>query len=412
MDILLLILVLLVVTRIFAELAERVNLPAIVGELIAGVALGLLLQALQGPLPELWSATQSETYDSIVHLGMFFLMLLAGIRMEPLDFARSSKSAILVALGGMVVPVGAGIALGLIVLPDSSLKAVQCLFLGVALAITAVPVSVRIFLDLGELDSRVGKTVIAAALWDDLISLFLLAFLIAAIGGGNGGGFGIDAVLLLVGKVLLFFAVTIPLGLFVFPFVARYFKYLRFPEVDFSMLLIGALAYATFAEAMDMHFIIGAFLAGMFFHPESVDPKIYRRVEEQMSGITRGFLAPIFFVSVGLHLDFTALTASPLFLTTFVLIALASKFMGAGIPAYAVGLSRHESMMVGVGMSGRGAVELIVAGVALEAGLFLQPSPPPPIVQGMYSSIVIMALVTTLATPIILRWLAKSTRFE
>lgn len=131
-----------------------------------------------------------------------------------------------------------------------------------------------------------------------------------------------------------------------------------------------------------------------------------------MSGITRGFLAPIFFVSVGLHLDFTALTASPLFLTTFVLIALASKFMGAGIPAYAVGLSRHESMMVGVGMSGRGAVELIVAGVALEAGLFLQPSPPPPIVQGMYSSIVIMALVTTLATPIILRWLAKSTRFE
>lgn len=405
MDILFLILVLLVVTRVFAELAERVKLPAIVGELAAGVALGLLLRTFRDSMPGLWSATQSETYDSIVHLGMFFLMLLAGIRMEPLDFARTSRSAILVALGGMVVPVAAGIALGLLVLPDSSLKLVQSLFIGVALAITAVPVAIRIFMDLGELESRVGKTVIAAALWDDLLSLLLLAFLIAAMDNGSDGDFGAHAALLIVGKVVLFFTVTIPVGMFVFPFVGRYFKHLRFPEVDFSMLLIAALAYATFAEEMGIHFIIGAFLAGMFFHPQIVDPKIYRRVKDQMSGITRGFLAPIFFVSVGLHLDFSALTATPVFLTVMILIALASKFVGAGLPAYAVGLSRHESMMVGVGMSGRGAVELIVAGVALEAGLFLQPSPPHPLVQGLYSSIVIMALVTTLLTPIFLRWL-------
>lgn len=405
MDILFLILVLLVTTRVFAELAERVNLPAIVGELIAGVALGLLLQVFRDSMPGLWSATQSETYDSIVHLGMFFLMLLAGIHMEPLDLARTSKSAIFVALGGMVVPVAAGTALGFLLLPDSTLKLVQSLFLGVALAITAVPVAVRIFMDLGELETRVGKTVIAAALWDDLLSLFLLAFLITAIGTDSNVEFAPQAMLLIAGKVVLFFVVTIPVGVFVFPFVARYFKHLRFPEVDFSMLLIGALAYATFAEAMGMHFIIGAFLAGMFFHPQIVDPPIYRRVENQMSGITRGFLAPLFFVSVGLHLDFSALTATPVFLTVLIIIALGSKFIGAGLPAYAVGLSKHDSMMVGVGMSGRGAVELIVAGVALEAGLFLQPSPPPPLVQGLYSSIVIMALVTTLVTPIALRWL-------
>lgn len=410
MDILFLLLVLLVVTRTFAELAERINLPAITGELTAGVALGLLLQTFQGHLPGLWSATQSETYDSIVHLGMFFLMLLAGIRMEPLDFARTSRSAILVALGGMIVPLVAGIALGMIVLPESSLKLVQCLFLGTALAITAVPVAVRIFMDLGELNTRVGKTVIAAALLDDLISLFLLALLIAAM--GNGGEFilGAEDAALLFGKVLFFFAVTIPAGLFIFPLVSRYFKYLRFPEVDFSMLLIGALAYATFAEAMEMHFIVGAFLAGMFFHPQSVDPPVYRRVEEQMSGITRGFLAPIFFVSVGLQLDFSAITATPLFLTALIIVALASKFVGAGLPALAIGLSRRESMMVGVGMGGRGAVELIVAGVALEAGIFLQPSPTPPIVQSLYSAIVIMALITTLATPILLRQIMTSKR--
>ena len=171
------------------------------------------------------------------------------------------------------------------------------------------------------------------------------------------------------------------------------------------MLLIGALAYAFLAEKLDMHFIIGAFLAGMFFHPKVVDIEIYERVQQQMSGITRGFLAPLFFVSVGLHLDFSALTAAPAFVATLVVIALISKLVGAGLPAYWVGLSSREALMVGAGMSARGAVELIVAGVALQAGLFLQPSPPPPVVHSMYSSIVIMALVTTVLTPFMLRLL-------
>ena len=403
MNILYLILVLLVVTRVFAELAERINLPAIVGELVAGVALGLLLQRAPESLPVLCSATQSETYSSIVSLGMFFLMLLAGIRMEPLGFARTSKSAILIAVGGMLVPVGAGFALGLAVLPESSFKLVQSLFLGTALAITAVPVAVRIFMDLGQLDSQVGKTVIAAALWDDLLSLFLLALLIAAIGENQTGLFQSGAALLLLGKVSLFFAVTIPVGLFLFPLVGKYLRHLHFPEVDFSMLLIAALAYAVFAEMMALHFILGAFLAGMFFHSEVVDEDIYERVEQQMSGITSGFLAPIFFVSVGLNLDFSAIAQVPLFVTVLIAVAFASKLVGSGLPAYWLGLSRRESLMVGIGMSGRGAVELIVAGVALQAGLFLQPTPVPVIVNSLFSAVVIMALVTTVLTPVLLR---------
>ncbi len=129
MNILYLILVLLVVTRVFAELAERAGLPSIVGELVAGVALGIVLQYFYEPLQVLYSATQSASYTSIVSLGMFFLMLRAGILMEPLEFARSSKSAVVVAVGGMIIPVGAGMMLGLAVLPDSSIKLVQSLFL-------------------------------------------------------------------------------------------------------------------------------------------------------------------------------------------------------------------------------------------------------------------------------------------
>jgi len=398
-------LILLVVTRTFAELAERANLPALVGELVAGIFLGFVLQRFQGLAPTVWFAANSELFAGLAELGMFFLMLLAGIRMEPLDFAKSSKSAILIALGGMLVPVGAGFGLGILVLPDSPFKMAQCLFLGVALAVTAVPVAVRMFMDLGALDSRVGKAVIAAAIWDDVISLFLLALLLATIGSDGGGSFGLWYLLPVVGKVLLFFAVTLPVGLYLFPLVGRYFKHLSFPEVDFSMLLVAALAYGVFAEYMELHIIIGAFLAGMFFHPKIVDTEIYDRVEQQMSGLTRGLLAPIFFVSVGFHLDFSAVSQVPVFVITLTLLALASKVIGSGFPAYWAGFSKRESVLVGVGMSGRGAVELIIAGVALEAGLFLQPTPPGEIVQSLFSAIVIMAIVTTVATPIILRLL-------
>jgi len=404
-NILYLILVLLVVTRVFAELAERVRLPSIVGELVAGIALGIVLQLFDESLPVLRSAAQSESYTTIVDLGMFFLMLLAGILVEPLDFVKTSKSAILIAFGGMIVPVGAGVALGLAVLPDSSIKLVQSLFLGTALAITAVPVTFRIFMDFDALDSKAGKTVVAAALWDDLLSLFLLVLLIAMISNSSTVSHGSEGLFELIGKVSVFFAVTIPVGLYLFPILGRYFKYLHIPEVDFSMLLIAALAYAVFAEMMVLHFILGAFMAGMFFHPKVVDLEVYERVEKQMSGITHGFLAPIFFVSVGPHLDFSAISQVPGFVVALIFIALASKLIGSGMPAYWLGYSKREAAIIGVGMSGRGAVELIVAGVALEAGLFLQPSPVPIIVESLFSAVVIMALVTTVLTPILLRYL-------
>ena len=393
------------VTRVFGELAERAYLPALVGELIAGIFLGFLLAQYGSLAPSIWFAANSDIFAGLADLGMFFLMLLAGIRMEPLDFAKSSKSAVLIALGGMLLPVSAGFALGLFVLPESPFKIAQSLFLGVALAITAVPVAVRIFMDLGELESRVGKAVIAAALWDDVLSLFLMALLLAAISGETTGSFTAANLLPVIGHVLLFFAITIPIGLYVVPLIGKSFKYLSFPEVDFSMLLIGALAYAVLAEMLQLHMIIGAFLAGMFFHPKVVEKEIYDRVEQQMSGLTRGFLAPIFFVSVGFHLDFSSVYQVPGFVLALTGLALASKLIGSGIPAYWAGFSKRESLLVGVGMSGRGAVELIIAGVALEAGLFLHPDPPGLIVQSLFSAIVIMAIVTTVATPIVLRYL-------
>lgn len=406
MDVLYLILVLLSVTRMSSVIAVRARLPAIVGELAAGIIVGFLLQTFRDSAPSLWAATQGDTFAGLASLGMFFLMLLAGIRMEPLAFVQDSRMAALVAIGGILVPVVSGYGLGMWFLPDSDFRFAQCLFLGTALAITAVPVTIRIFMDLDQLHSKVARTVIAAALLDDLLGLFLLAFLLGVI--KNGGQLSPDvSILLLLGKTVLFFLVTIPVGLYVFPRVGRSMQYLKIPETHFSMLLIAALAYAVFAEMMGLHFIIGAFMAGMFFHPKVVDVEIYKRVEQQMSGITRGFLAPIFFVSVGFSLDLAAVYQVPLFVVMLILIAMLTKLVGAGLPALWKGYTWREATIVGVGMSGRGAVELIVAGVALRAGLFQQPSPPPPIVASLFSSVVMMAIVTTVLAPIVLRWLVR-----
>jgi Kef-type K+ transport system membrane component KefB len=405
LNVLLIVLILLVVTRTFGEVAERAQMPALVGELVAGILLGFVLQYFQHLTPSIWFAANSDIFNGLAELGMFFLMLLVGVRMEPLDFARSSRSAVLIAVGGIVLPLGAGFALGDLVLPESDYKNAQSLFIGVALAITAVPVTVRIFMDLGGLKSPVGKAVVAAALWDDVLGLFMMALLLAAISGEAAGSFSLSNLLPVLGKVLLYFAVTIPFGLYVFPLVVKYFRHLSFPEVDFSMLLIAALAYAVLAEFLGLHQIIGAFMAGMFFHPKVVERRVYDRVGQQMSGLTRGFLAPIFFVSVGFHLDFSSIAQAPGFVILLTGLAIVSKLVGSGIPAYWAGFSKHESLLVGIGMSGRGAVELVIAGVALEAGLFLQPDPPGAIVQSLFSAVVIMAIVTTVATPVALKLL-------
>lgn len=401
MEVFFVILSLLVFTRLFGELAERLGLPSLVGELLSGVLLGVLAVRLAGSFPGLGDLRDSESIAFVTDFSMFFLMLLAGVEMEPRDMARRSGRAFGVALGGMVLPLLLGMGLGMLVLPPSPWRLAQSLFLGTALSITAVPVTVKIFMDLGKLDSEVGRTVVSAALFDDVLSLFVLSLLIGLMEGQplpSVAGLG-----LLLGKIAIFFAITIPIGWYVFPRVGRYFKHFRIAEIDLSMLLIAAFAYAILAELLGLHFIIGAFLAGAFFQRPIVDPPVYARVEGQLSGVTTGFLAPIFFASIGMHVELSALAAVPAFVVALVLVALFSKYAGAGLAARWAGMSAAEASMVGIGMSGRGAVELIIANLALQAGLFSRPDPPPPILAHMFSAIVIMAVVTTVLAPILLR---------
>jgi Kef-type K+ transport system membrane component KefB len=166
---------------------------------------------------------------------------------------------------------------------------------------------------------------------------------------------------------------------------------------------------AILSGVLGMHFIIGAFVGGLLISDRVLHSKTQLKdVEEKVSGVTLGFLAPIFFVSIGLHLDLSAFGEAPQFTAALLVAAIIGKLLGCALPARMARVPWRESLAIGVGMNGRGAVELIVATVALEAGLFNSPVPIPPVVSAMFSAVVIVAIITTMITPIVLRVLLRA----
>ena len=402
MELLYILLVLLLLTRFAGEVATRFAQPPLVGELLAGIALGVVAYNLSGALPVLAGLENNDVFDALTDLAIFFLMLLAGIEMSPRELTERSGSAFWVALGGLLLPLTAGFALGWAFIPASEYKLAQSLFVATALAITAVPVSVKVLMDLGKLETLVGKIIVSAAVFDDIFSLILLAVLTAVI--RTGALPDLATVGWLMGKIVAFFVLTGLIGHYLFPWLGRQVKGMQADELEFSGLLVAGLAFALIAESLGLHFILGAFMAGLFFQRRTIDRDAYEALRERTQTFTAGFLAPLFFASIGLHLDAAAALHVPLFVVLLVAAAFFGKLIGAGLPAYWSGLDRREALGVGAGMSARGAVELIIADIALRAGLFDQPQPVPEIVQYLFSAVVMMALITTLATPIALQW--------
>lgn len=401
MQLLYILLVLLVVTRTFSEFAVRLKQPALVGELVGGILIGVVVATVAGPSAALADLDSDQTFQAVLDIAVFFLMLLAGVELRPKDLANVSGQAIPIAVIGMVVPLVLGIGLGWWWLPDSSWKLAQCLFIGVALAVTAVPVAVKVLLDLDQLQSRVGQVIVAAAVMDDVISLILLAILTAVLSVNE------SITPLLIGKigvnVTAFFVIAWTSGRYLLPRAGTFVKRLDLEHAEFSLLIVYGLALSVLAELLEMHFLIGAFAAGVFFNRNVAGSKTYDRLMSQTEALTMGFLAPVFFASIGIHLDVSAIVEIPLFLLFLVIAATVGKVVGAGLTARTCGFSNRQSVAIGAAMNARGAVEIIIAGIALRAGLFEHPQPSPPVIEHLFSAVVIMAIVTTLATPVALQ---------
>jgi len=394
MEILFGLLLLLVTTRLFGAAAVRARLPVSVGELLAGVALAAGFLALGDRFPDLSGIGQSAELAMVAQAGIFFLVLQAGIDMKPMDIAKSSKSSLLVAMGGALVPLAAGTALGLAVLPESDAKVAQSFFIGVVLSITSIPATVKVLREQGVLTTRFGQTIVAAAIFDDIIGLFLLAILTTLI--KSGAAPDAPELLRISGKVMLFFVVTILLGVHVYPKVSARLQSLQLASAEFSILMVVALAYGLLAEILGLHWIMGAFMAGIFFEPERVGHRAYNEMRIVVVGITGGVLGPLFFASIGMQMDFSALLSAPLLVAMTFAVGFAGKFSGASLMARLDGFASRHSAAIGVGMSARGAVELVVISIVIDAGLFATGS------QAIISALITTTLLSTLATSLLL----------
>lgn len=399
------VLLVLFAARLFGAIAERLHQTPSAGEIFGGVVLALLVVAFDGgPLP-LGQLTDLPALQHVAEMGIFFIILVAGLELKPREIAAQSAGAFIVALCGVIVPFAMGVAAAWYLLPASADRGLLSLLIGVSMSVTAIAATAKVFADFGLLRGRAGELVIAAAVIDDVIGLVLLALLTAVI--QSGGVPGLWDLLWLLGKVGAFFAITVVLGVHVYPRVRRGLDAVRIATLELSALIAVALAYAMLAHYLGMHAVLGAFMAGLFFEPARVGAKAYNEIRLILTAITSGLLGPVFFASIGLHIDFTAVSVIPGTIALLIVIAIAGKLLGAGLPALALGLRRREAAVVGLGMSARGEIELIVLSVAFQAGLFGDGDP---VRQHLFSALILMAVVTTLFTPISLRLLLRPKR--
>lgn len=378
--------IILVAAKASGLVATRLGQPAVLGELTAGVLLGPSVIDLFN-IDYFHKEHLEATVLLLSELGVLLLMFLAGLETDLEEVAKVRKVAILAGTLGVVFPLTTGTLVSL----PFGFSAKEAVFVGIILSATSVSISARTLMELGVLQGRQGVSILAAAVIDDVLVILLLSFFVAfAVDSGSGGGAG--EVLMIIGRVVLFFVVSYLIGRFVLPIIARWSATAPMSEGVLVVAIVIALGYAWFAEEVgSLALITGAFLAGVLLRPTEV----HRIVDEKVRSIGYGFFVPIFFIGVGLSANARGFDASEIgLLVAISVVAVVAKLGGAGLGAYLGGEGLRSSTQIGTGMISRGEVGLIVASVGLGKGL---------VDEGLFSVTVLMVLFTTLVTPILLR---------
>jgi Kef-type K+ transport system membrane component KefB len=389
MDLMILVYVLLIVAfaKALGEAVSRVNQPPIVGELLAGIVLGpfILGRFFEG-LHDMWEPGPRSTFmGQLADLGMLFLMLYVGLEFSPKLIKASSWLGSGIAAVGIAVPAVLGVVVGL----AFDLDGLTLAFMAVAMAVTALPVTIRILKDMDVIGTRTSGTIVSAALITDILLLLVLGIII---GAWEGSATWSTAVYIAVGFAL-FFVFALLVGRLIVPHLYRLLRWMRTGEAAFAVAVGMAMLFAIAAERVGLPGVIGAFIAGLLLRETGTGLKVWTRVEEILSGVTLGFLAPIFFVLVGFSVKFELVAEHILLFVAILLVAVLGKLGGTFVVAKLGGLSTNESMAIGSMMMGKGAMELVFAQIALEVGLFAGR-------EYLFSLLVLMAFISTILAPV------------
>ncbi len=374
-------LLIMVIIWTVGVICRKIKQPPLLGELLAGIILGPTLLNIIQP---------DETLKVLSDLGVFFLMFYAGLETNPFHLKKFNRLATQVGFGGYILP----FIMGYAVCRLSGMDLIQSIFIGQALSITAIAVSARVLHDMDLVHYRVTPVIMGASIIDDVLSLTVFSTLVELAAGQNNFHFFSTIHSLL--KVIVFFVVSISLGIWLSPKLA---KHLAVREAKgFSFSLIVALLFGFWAEISGLHIIIGAYIAGLFVRQSVSGNALFDKINDRFVSITYGFLGPIFFFCLSFHVTFEVLHAHLSLLFTLLAVAIIGKFMGSYWGARWGGMNRAEASIVGATMNGRGAVELIIASVGLELGM---------IDDNLFSILVFIAFITTILPPLTLPSICK-----
>jgi len=387
-------LVILAVAWPLGALFVRLGLPVMLGQLVTGLLLGPAVFNIVAP---------SEAITFLADLGIFFAMFYAGMEMDPKELVEHIWPSMAVALGGFILP----FVMGFFVARYFGGTIFQSLFIGIGLSITAIAVQAVILQEMQIHKTRIGHVIMGAAIVDDILSLIGLSVLLGLVKTGTVETYAIIIIIL---KVSAFFGFTILVGHFVVPVFTR--KLDDYNAKGFTFAMISALVMATAAELAGLHTVIGAFLAGQFVRKEIMHEKIYSAISDRFYGLSHGFLMPVFFASLAFHIHFQWNISFLLFATAITVTAILGKLVGCGLGALSFRYSMRESSIIGFGMNGRGAVELVIVAVviALSKDLMAQGVLSEPLLtEDQFAALVLMAFITTLLAPLMLRWSVMKT---
>jgi Kef-type K+ transport system membrane component KefB/nucleotide-binding universal stress UspA family protein len=401
--------ILLLVAKLLGELSQKLGQPTVLGEILAGVLLG---PSILGKIfPDLYgllipaTVAQSHLIEVVSLLGAIFLLLVTGFETDLGFIFRHSRKALMISLGGLFLPLLTGFVLGKFLpdylLADSSQREVFAMFIATAMAISAIPVIAKVLIDMNLIRRTIGQITIASGMIDDTIGWILLSVVLGMV---SSGGFSMMSLFWSITKVGLFIILSFTLG---YLLMKKFLSVVqnRFQDNDrvLSFVMVMTFLWAALAQALHLESIFGAFIVGIVFGRMQGLP---HQVTEKIRSFAMGVFAPIFFALVGLKVDLMALSGFNLAVITLIVIFCASFGKIFGVYMVSRWIAKDDvwtALSYGAALNARGGMGIIVASIGLSAGILS---------KDMFSIIVVMAIVTSIIAPVLLRFTLVNVRTD
>ena len=380
-EILLSLTIILVGTKIASHLCNKINIPGVIGELLVGILVGPAVLGL---------VHSGEIIDVFSQIGVIFLMFLAGLESDFNLLKKYMKPSIAVALLGVILPIILFFAAGCMYhFPFN-----EALFLGIVFAATSVSISVQVLREYKRVDSKEGAVILGAAVVDDIMVVIMVSLFTTFI--KQAGKFQLNAEFLwdILGKKFIFFLVTYLFAKYLLQPLFNWAKRLVAEEAVTAIALVCCFGFAVLSEELGMSDVIGAFFMGVLIsltHHREI-------IQEKIETIGYSLFIPVFFVSIGLKVEFQGLLQAVDLVAVLVILGVASKLIGGYLGSRFTGLNQMQSLVVGSGMVSRGEMALIIVQMGTAYHL---------ISENIYSAIVLAIILTTLISPFLIQMSLK-----